>query len=433
MMKLMLLALSVATMFTHPAVPNGPGELRLPPVAWADADLASLLYRAERHALSQKDYEEAARLFDAIVARYPRSEYAPDALYWKGFALYRNGNLEPAADALEAQSKRYPQAATTGDASTLLILIKGQLAKRGDASAQRDVNTAAAGSGSCADMEVQVAALDAMQQMDAERVLPLLRKVLARRDACSAPLRKNALFILAQKSGAEREKLLLDVAKTDPNVNVRQDAVFHLSQARSDAAVDALEDLLLHSDDRGVKQNALFALAQNKSERARKIIKTFALSDDTPVSLRNDAVFHLSEDAAFLKEAYAKVSDAELRSNILFHIASHPSPETNKWLVSVIVDPKEPMEQRKNALFHLASRKTEGAEDLSAVYDKVPVPLKKDVLFHIAQRRDAASLDKLIAIAKSDPSQEMRKDALFHISQSKDPRALKALEEIVNP
>jgi HEAT repeat protein len=434
MMKLMLLALSVATMFTQPVVPNGPGELRLPPVAWADADPADSLYRAARRALSQKDYEEAARLFDAIVARYPRSEYAPDALYWKGFALYRNGNLEPAADALEAQAKRFPQAATTGDASTLLILIKGQLAKRGDASAQRDVNTAAAGSGrSCADMEVQVAALDAMQQMDAERVLPLLRKVLARRDACSAPLRKNALFILSQKSGAEREKLLLDVAKTDPNVDVRQDAVFHLSQARSDAAVDALEDLLLHSDERGVKQNALFALAQNKSDRARNIIKTFALSDNTPVSLRNDAVFHLAQDVAFLKEAYAKVSDPELRSNILFHIASQPGPETSKWLVSVIVDPKEPMEQRKNALFHLASRKAEGSEDLSAIYDKLPVPLKKDVLFHIAQRRDAASLDKLIAIAKSDPNPDLRKDALFHISQSKDPRALKALEEIVNP
>jgi HEAT repeat protein len=449
MMKLMLLAVAMGTLLTAPShveTRGAPAPTQIdggyrvvPAPAWADADPADSLYRAARRALTQKDYELAARLFDAIVTKYPRSDYAPDALYWKGFALYRNGNLDNAVDALEAQAKRYPQAATRGDASALLIQIKGQLAQRGDPNAQRDVNAAASGTGrTCADMEVQVAALDAMQQMDADRVLPLLRKVLARRDACSTPLRKNALFILAQKSGAEREKLLLEVAKSDPDNSVRSDAVFHLSQARSDAAVSALEDLLLHADERGVRQNALFALAQNKSDRARKVVRAFALSDDAPVALRNDAVFHIAqsgdnEDISFLKEAYAKVTEQELRSNILFHIASRPSPETNKWLMSVIVDPKENIEQRKNALFHLASRKTVEPDDLSAVYDKVPFVLKKDILFHIAQRHDAASLDKLIAIAKSDPNMELRKDALFHISRSKDPKALKALEEIVTP
>jgi HEAT repeat protein len=206
--------------------------------------------------------------------------------------------------------------------------------------------------------------------------------------------------------------------------------VFHLSQAKSDAAIEALSDLLLHSDERGVRQNALFALAQNKSDRARRTIRDFALSNDAPVALRNDAIFHLAQDPGFLMEVYPKISEPEVRANILFHIASRPGPETNRWLVGVIVDPKESMEQRKNALFHLASRKSDGADELSAVYDRVPVALKKDIIFHLAQR---GALDKLISIAKSDPNQELRKDALFHIGQSKDPRALKALEEIVNP
>ena len=282
-------------------------------------------------------------------------------------------------------------------------------------------------------MEMQIAALDALQQMDSERVMPLLTKVLARRESCSTPLRKNALFILAQKSGSDREKLLLNVAKTDPSPAVRSDAVFHLSQAKSDAAVDALGDLLLHADERSVRQNALFALAQNKSERAKTMVRSFALSNDTPVALRKDAIFHLAQDVGFLMDAYPKVTDQEVRDAILFHVASRAGPETTKWLVSVIVDPNETMEQRKNALFHLASRKTEGSDELILVYDRVPVALKKEVLFHLASRRDARGLDKLIMIAKSDPNQELRKDALFHISQSKDPRALKALEEIVNP
>lgn len=429
-MKVLLIAmLAIAPRYV--AVPPAGRDVLLPPPSWSQADPADSLYRAARRALTQKDYETAARLFDAIVTRHPRSDYAPDALYWKGFALYRNGNLDDAVAALEAQAKRYPQAGTRSDASALLIQIKGQLAQRGDPSAQRDVSRAAGEAGrTCDDMEMQIAALDAMQQMDPERVMPLLSRVLARRDPCSAPLRKNALFILAQKSGSDRERLLLSVAKSDPNAEVRSDAVFHLSQAKSDAAVDALADLLLHADERGVRQNALFALAQNKSERARKVVRDFALSNDAPLALRNDAVFHLAQDPGFLMEAYSKVTDPELRGNILFHIASRPGPETNKWLVGVIVDPKESMEQRNNALFHLASRKSDGADELSAVYDRVPMALKKDIIFHIAQR---GGLDKLIAIAKTDPNQELRKDALFHIGQSKDPRALKALEEIVNP
>jgi HEAT repeat protein len=440
-MKVFLLAVTVGTMLVarqDVALAERP-VASVPPAAWADADPADSLYRAARRALTEKDYETAARLFETIATKFPKSEYAPDALYWRGFALYRNGSLDNAVEALESQAKRYPQAPTRGDAQALLIQIKGQLAKRGDASAQRDVSTAAAGSGSsCGDMEVQIAALDAVQQMDAERVMPLLRKVLARRDACSVNLRKNALFILAQKSGADREKLLLEVAKSDPSLQVRQDAVFNLSQAKSDAAIDALEDLLLHTDERGVRQNALFALAQSKSERARRVVKTFAMSSDAPVALRNDAVFQIAssangDDIAWLKEAYAKSGEQELRSNIMFHIVSRQGPETNKWLVSVLTDPKEPMEQRKNALFHLAQRKAEGSDDIPMVYDRVAPPMKKEIIFYLGQRRDQASLDKLIAIGKADPNPEMRKEALFHLGQSKDPKALKALEEIVNP
>ena len=441
-MKLMLIALTLAATLAGPPAPAAPPELRfatVPRAAWADADPADSLYRSARRALSDKDYETAARLFDSIVARFPRSEYAPDALYWKGFALYRSGNLDDAANALEAQARRYPRAATRSDASALLIQIKGQLAQRGDASAQQDVNRVASQSGrSCADMEVQMAALDAMQQMDSERVLPLLRRVLARRDDCSKPLRKNALFILAQRQGGDRERILLEVAKGDPEPSVKQDAVFYLQQAKSDLAIDALEDLLLRSDDNVLRKNALFALSQNRSDRARKIIKAFALAENVPVSLRNDAVFHVAQsrdgaDAAWLREAYAKLPNGQVRDNLLFHIASRPSEATNRWLASVIMDSKESPEQRKNALFHLAQRKTDGVDELISVYDKVPEAMRKEIIFYIAQRRDGASLDKIISIAKSDPSPQLRKEALFYIGQSKDPKALKALEEIVNP
>jgi len=441
-MKRMLVTVSLlATLAAHsaPALRADETIATMPRAAWAEADPADSLYRAARRALAEKDYEAAARTFDAIVTRFPRSEYAPDALYWKGFALYRNGSLDGAVEALEAQAKRYPRATTRNDAAALLIQIKGQLARRGNASAQEEVTRAATQSvQGCNDMEMQMAALDAVQQMDADRVLPLLRRVLARRDACSKPLRKNALFILAQRSGGDREKILLDVAKTDPDPAIRQDAVFHLQQAKSDLAVDALEDLLLHSEERGIRQNALFALAQNQSDRARKILRAFALSADAPLPLRNDAVFHIAQDGdaadqAWLREAYARIPDVKLRSDVMFHIAQSPGAESSRWLASIVTDTRESDAQRKNALFHLAQRKADGRNELLGLYDKVSVPLKKEIIFHLAQLADDVSLDRLIAIAKRDPVPELRKEALFHVGQSKEPKALKALEEIVAP
>jgi HEAT repeat protein len=368
---------------------------------------ADSMYRQARRALDDKNYDSAARLFESLVARYPRSTYAPDALYWRGFSLYRNGNLEGAEAALEQQAQRFPNAPTRADAAPLLILVKGELAKRGDLNARREVDSAAgASSGGCEDMEVRIAALDALQQMNSERVIPLLRRVLAQRDDCSTKLRKNALFIVAQKGGDERDKLLLDVAKGDPSNQVRNDAVFYLGQAQSNAAVDALEDLLVNTGETSTRSNALFALAQRKTDRTRKILQEFAMRDGAPTNLRKDALFHLAQESG---------------------------AETNAWLRAVIGNDRAPRELRKDAVFHLA-QKSGAEDDVAAAYDSaLPVELKKDLLFHIAQRRTDKSLTKLIDIAKREQNAALRKDALFHLGQSKDPRALKALEEIVIP
>src|SRR5205809_5423456 len=56
---------------------------QLPPAPWADADPADSLYRAGREAINRGDFRRAAALFGEIDAKYPRSDYAPDALYWR--------------------------------------------------------------------------------------------------------------------------------------------------------------------------------------------------------------------------------------------------------------------------------------------------------------------------------------------------------------
>jgi len=404
-------------------------------------DPADSMFRAGRRQLTDRDYGSAVKTFDALVKKYPKSTYAADSYYWIGWATYRISELPTAQAALEKQLAEYPNAPTSADAQALLIVVKGELAKRGNAEARRDVDSAAtkaaSGTAGCEDMEMRIAALDAVQQMDGDRAVPLLKRVLQRRDPCSLPLRKNALFILASRAGNDRETILLDVAKNDPSLEMKKDAVFHLSSASSSLAVDALEELLLRGTDNSMRSDALFALAGMSTDRSTKLLREFALSSNAPAALRKDAFFHLAsrssgDDQAWLIMAYSRVTEAPIRNDLLFQIASREGSDVNKWLAGIAKDEKEPMESRKNAVFHLASRSGTTTE-LIAVYDAVSVPLKKELIFHFGSRMDGPALDKLIVIAKRDTSLSLRKEALFHLSSSKDPKAMKAIEDLVVP
>jgi HEAT repeat protein len=97
--------------------------------------------------------------------------------------------------------------------------------------------------------------------MDAAQAMPLLKGVLARRDACSEALRAKAVFLVAQKAGNDAESVLLDVVRNDPSAEVRGQAVFWLGQSGGERAVDAIEQILRTSRDADIQEKAVFATA----------------------------------------------------------------------------------------------------------------------------------------------------------------------------
>ncbi|MGH7477696.1 MAG: outer membrane protein assembly factor BamD, partial [Longimicrobiales bacterium] len=126
-------AVSIAVLLLAVSAGVGPGLLRArmqepvsavatspreqAPAPWARQDPADSLYRAAREALNHGSFREAATLFAQISSRYPRSQYAGDALYFEAFSRYRVGgdeNLRQALAALALQSELHPRAATQG-------------------------------------------------------------------------------------------------------------------------------------------------------------------------------------------------------------------------------------------------------------------------------------------------------------------------------
>lgn len=413
----------------------------LPPAGRWQQDPANELYRAAREALNRREYATAARLFQRIRQEHPTSRYTPDALYWEAFSRYRTGSpaeLRSALGALEAQRTRYPRAATRRDADELATRIRGELARRGDEGAARQVERTATratrSATSCGDQDTQVAALNALLQMDAERALPILERVLARRDECSPGLREKAVFLVSSKGTPAAEATLMRVARTDPSAKVREQAVFWLSQSRSEQSLRFIEEILQTSDDPRVREKAIFALSQHGNPRAFAVLRAFAEESGNPRSMREKAIFWIgqrgtAESGTYLRGLFGRVEPA-LKNSMLTALANSPGNE--RWLLGLAGDASEGFELRKQALFWAGQTRIATSE-LVAAYDALQDRrLKDQAIFVLSQRGDAAAIDKLIAIARRDPDRQLRTKAIFWLGQSRDPRAAQTLAEIID-
>ncbi len=433
-------------------------------------DPGDSLYRAGRSALNRSQYTRAAELFKAVRERYPRSSYVPNSYYWEAFALYRKGSgedLRAARALLREQAEKHAKASTRREADVLMTRIQGSLAQMGDAEAAQeiaeDVEAIAprpprearppreprppkaprpprpGRSSTCDDEDdVRIAALNAVQQMNAERAVPLLKSVLGRRDEGSTCLRRTAVFLLSQKRSPETAKILLDAVRSDPDRQVREDAIFWLSQVPGEETVIALDSILRASDDPDVQEKALFAISQNRSPRGAAILRDFAQRQSAPANLRENAIFWLgqrrsAENAEFLRGLYTTLESEDLKDKVIFSVSQMGGAENYRWMMDIALNEREGIERRKNALFWAGQSRSVDIADLVRLYDSMKDrEMRGHLIFVYSQRREEAALDKLFAIGKNEPDRELRKQAIFWIGQSRSPRAAQYLQELIN-
>ncbi len=451
------------------------------PAAWLPADPADSLYRVAREALNRQQFSKAAELFAEIGRKYPRSGYVADALYWEAFARYRTGSdseLRLALERLQRQRSRFPTASTHGDAEALTTRIQGELAKRGDAAASESIYASA---GTAAepgvppvppvggvspgvavggraprppreirvtrdgrddrddcddDSDVKLAALNAVLQMDASRAMPLLTRVLARRDAGSVCLRRKAVFLVAQQETDSTEEILLRAARNDPDGQVREQAVFWLSQVSSPRAIAALDSIARHSTDPELQDKAVFALSQQSDPAATRALRDIAEMKGMSSGIREKAIFWLGQSgaggSAYLKSLYDRLDNDDLREKVIFGVSQSGKPEDTRWLLDLARSEKSSVELRKKAIFWSAQGGA-SANELGALYTGLKDrELREQTIFALSQLDDSSVVDRLIDIAKKDPDPDMRKKALFWLGQRNDPRVADLLEQILS-
>ncbi|HEX6049653.1 MAG TPA: HEAT repeat domain-containing protein [Gemmatimonadaceae bacterium] len=417
-----------------------------PRAPWLQEDPADSLYKLGYQLLNRGEWRRAAAQFAVIPQRFPSSGYAADALYWQAFALYRIGStddLKAALQSLETLRTRYPSAKTQSDAATLTTRIRSTLASRGDREAEealrRTMGEQAQARCDREDMAVRAEALKGLAQTDPASLPATVRRVLARKDSCSAPLRRQAVYLLGQSGDAEGPAILRDVALNDTESEVRSAAIQYLARSGSDVAVSTLEEILRTSTDQSTLRSAARALAANPNPRAKQAVRALIERSDAPERLRIEAVagFENSErtteeDATYLRNVYTKIDNPRVKARIA-RVLGHLGGETNdQWLLGLMRNSDEPVEVRTAALSRVASRNMPIA-DAVRLYANVSDRQMRERLINIyGQRREAEATDKLLDIAKNDTDHNLRRQAIQALTRKNDPRATKLLLEIID-
>ena len=415
---------------------------------WAQRDPADSLYRVAREALNRGDYRRAAQLFNDLTRRYPGSSYAYVSGYYEAFSRYRIGTteeLEAAERALEVLSGR-DAPATRGwrsddtDVNGLRTRIRGALAMRGDAGAAEKVEESARRAGSSCDQEdlmVRVEALNALSQMDASAAMPILRRVLERRDECLVELRRRAVFMLARRGDADATSQLISTARNDPNATVRSEAIGYLGRMPGDAGVSALEDILRSSDDERIQRSVVRALMSSDNTRARTSLRGLLDRRDAPEVLRIQVLDAYArdrgsaDDADYLRALYTHAESDRFKMALIGAIARIGGRDNQEWLVGLVKNANESSQLRSAALQRLG-RSDISITDLARMYDAADSrSMRQQLLQALSTRKEPEATDKLIDIAKTSTDPEMRRQAIFYLSRRNDPRATRLLMELI--
>jgi HEAT repeat protein len=422
------------------------------------------LYRTAREVLNRGDWGRAARMFADLQKNYPKSAYQSESQYWEAWARYKIGTtdelraaakiLEPLASRITPQGDDTPGPARrmvyadgrrTSDNEILALYarINGALAQRGDRDAAAKVEKAAQQQGAPCDREdiqVRTEALNALSQMDPTQALPILRRVLDRKDACSVELRRNAVFILGRRSDAESQNILMGVAKSDPDITVRTEAINYLPRIAGDAGLNALEDMLRSEQDERIQRAAVHALMNSDSPRARASMRTLIDRKDSPLALRVEAINSFnseratSDDAAYLRGLFGRADNDQMKNAIVNAVSRMGGSDNDQWVISVARNNNESSTVRSNALSRLSRSPTISTNDLIKLYDasSESSEIRNRVIGMLGGRKDQESTDKLIEIVRTSTVVDNRTRAIDALRDKKDPRATQALMDILD-
>jgi HEAT repeat protein len=289
------------------------------------------------------------------------------------------------------------------------------------------------------DIQVRTEALNVLSQMDPATATPMLRRVLDKKDECSARLRQSAVFMLGRRGDNESAALLMSVAKSDPNAGVRSEAIGFLGRIPGDAGLNALEEMLRTEQDERIQRAVVRALTSSDNQKARASMRALIDRKDAPLSLRVEAINSYNndrataDDAAYLRNLYGKAENDRLKEAIVNAVSRMGGSENDQFIFNIARNTNESSQLRAAALSRYFRSSTGSISDLSKLYDSADsYNLRSQIINVLANRKEPESTDKLIDIVKNSTVVQLRTQAINALSRKNDPRGIQLLQDILD-
>jgi HEAT repeat protein len=419
----------------------------MPKQQWIQGDPADSIYQKGRETMSRYDYSRAAALFAEVLAKYPNSRRATEAVYYEAFSRYRIGTLEQlrlALKVLESNQSRlqYNWSGNGNDGPNLQAKILRALIERNESGAEGKLRDLLAKypAAACDDEQNRIRAqvLSSLYESEPEIAMEAIKKSLATRDACSAELRQSSLGILARRPTEEKALLVVNSAKTDTVRRVRLRAIDVLAGMPGDAAINALQELMKDPDEQ-IQRAAVRSLMRSNNPRAKNAMRTSVIDNRAaPESQRIEAIRSIDrnnmspDDAAYLRSLFNRKDESDrIKDAVITALTNMPSEENIAFLLGVAKNENETNSLRAKAL-RAVNRTEIPLAELFKLYDASDSrSMRISIVDAIGNRREEAAVNKLFDIARFSTDVEVKSHTVRLLFDKKDPAIQKRLLDLI--
>jgi HEAT repeat protein len=338
--------------------------------------------------------------------------------------LQKQNRKEEAAAPLVQLINRFPSSSWRREAEALLVVLGREADVK--AGLERD------------NCEIKILALQSLFQADEERAIQIVTDSLKANPTQCEGFQAAAISMLGRRgSGARAVPILLAIAHNNTDLKLRLTAIRLLGDQHSDQVTDELIKIYDTDQNRDVRAQILRALSESRTTRGNAKVIEIARGD-ADEGIRELAIRSVAgiKDPAALDELmriYDSAQTLRIRSFVvraLMERREDPRARAKVWEIAR----KDPApELRSYAIRNLHGDDEEQTiAQFVALYDSEQNQMVKSVLIRgFGESKHKVALQKLMTIARNDPSVELRKVAIRYLGQSKDPEALRLLEELL--
>ena len=314
--------------------------------------------------------------------------------------------------------------------------------------------------GTCDDVSVQLAALEAVMRYENEiNRMQVLRDVLDRDDECSPRLHEEAVKFVARQGTEAAEDVLIGIIETHSERSVRRHALQEMWRFNSWDAYQVLRQTLEDSDDNAMQSDAIDALRRSAFEGtttgaawmqyglrngAVNALVNAALDDSKSETIRNAAIRAVGrrddvQAAAFIP-IYERLDSDDLKESVFRavqgKVREEEDMETAAWARSVAFDAEESEDVREEAFTAWAGHPTVTVAYLADLYGEITEPfLKMQAIYAIFERADADSgvPRVLMELIRNEPDHEVRERGIYWLGRTGSEDAVDFLLELLRP